>query len=110
MTIYSEPERFGLEIFAEVEKEPDYDFDKFVMWRSVADGALLYATDSGCSCPSPFESFSELDLTLVNRDNFSEFARALWEWNVGYSGYSKVSPVEVAELHSKVWTYLSEQT
>lgn len=61
-TPYDKPERYGLEIVYEDEQEGGYKFDKFVVWRSI-NGSLFYATDSGCSCPSPFE---DLDDTTDN--------------------------------------------
>lgn len=63
--VYYDPEKFGLTIVLECEKEPNYDFDKFVVWQD-AEGNLFYGGDSGCSCPSPFEDFTSLDkLTMA---------------------------------------------
>ncbi|WP_425443263.1 DUF7574 domain-containing protein [Streptosporangium canum] len=39
-----------------------YGFDYTVIWRN-AEGQLLFADDSGCSCPSPFEAHGLADLT-----------------------------------------------
>jgi hypothetical protein len=33
-----------------------------VVWKRLSDGQLLYGTDSGCSCPSPFEGQGVDDL------------------------------------------------
>jgi hypothetical protein len=52
---YGQPEKFGLTMIGEVEfSEPDYSFD-FAIVLADGDGALYWARDSGCSCPSPFE-------------------------------------------------------
>lgn len=61
--MYSSPEHFGLTTFGEIQwGEPSYDFDLTVVWRRNFDGAFVYAEDSGCSCPSPFEGTGIEDL------------------------------------------------
>lgn len=58
---YYSPENFGLTPVAEMSwHEPCYDFDYTVAWTS-EDGTLYWASDSGCSCPVPFEDYSSLD-------------------------------------------------
>lgn len=58
--VYYNPEHFGLTKIAEHDlSEPDYSFDLLVAWKN-GDGIFL-GTDSGCSCPSPFESFGGVD-------------------------------------------------
>lgn len=53
---YYNPEKFGLTKIAEMEwSEPCYSFDMTVAWLD-ANGKLYWGSDSGCSCPSPFES------------------------------------------------------
>lgn len=58
--VYSAPEKFGLTIVAELEKDLSYSFDKLVVWRD-ANGKLYFAGDAGCSCPSPFEDYKSVD-------------------------------------------------
>lgn len=54
--LYHHPEEYDLEVVAEHEfYEPDYSFDLCVVWRQKETGQLWTATDSGCSCPVPFE-------------------------------------------------------
>lgn len=54
--VYVHPEKYGLEIVACVDAyEPDYSFDLFLILREKATGKLFVASDSGCSCPMPFE-------------------------------------------------------
>lgn len=55
MSIYYDPEKFGLEKVHELDLGESYTFDLYVVWRRKSDGALLWGYDSGCSCPSPFE-------------------------------------------------------
>ena len=54
--IYDSPEKFGLEILTVISERGGYDFDLVVVWRRIEDRTLWWAWDSGCSCPSPFES------------------------------------------------------
>ena len=64
--VYYHPEDFGLEIFEEINDDnASYSFDDFVIWRRKEDGRLLFASDSGCSCPAPFEDVSVSDLQLI---------------------------------------------
>lgn len=42
--------------------EPDYSFDLLRVYVRKSDGMILWATDSGCSCPSPFEDVRVSDL------------------------------------------------
>jgi hypothetical protein len=48
VNIYDDPEKFGLQIVAEVEEQSNYSFDKFVVWKD-KHGKLYYKSDSGCS-------------------------------------------------------------
>lgn len=45
--------------------EACYDFHDVVVWRK-ADGSFVWASDAGCSCPTPFEDTTEADLTPVS--------------------------------------------
>jgi hypothetical protein len=66
--IYFNPEKFGLQIVDMVEfSSGAYEFDMTVVWQDVETGALFYAKDHGCSCPSPFEGLERDDLARVPR-------------------------------------------
>jgi len=66
--IYYDPEKHGLRTVGEVEwSEPCYDFNLTVVWQDVDTGAYYYASDSGCSCPSPFEDYDRTNITRVER-------------------------------------------
>jgi hypothetical protein len=59
--IYYNPEKYGLTVVGEIEwSEPCYSFDTTVVWKD-KDGIYYWASDSGCSCPSPFEELNSLD-------------------------------------------------
>lgn len=58
---YNQPEKFGLTPVAEVHWDDEsYQFNFMAVWVD-GNGQLYWATDSGCSCPSPFEDFHSLD-------------------------------------------------
>lgn len=60
--VYSSPEDFGLEEVTEVDWYDDsYGFDLTVVWRHKETGQLYWASDSGCSCPSPFEGYNGIE-------------------------------------------------
>lgn len=60
--VYYSPEELGLEPLGEFEiHEADYSFDIFAAWRDPKTGLFYSASDSGCSCPSPFEDYNSLE-------------------------------------------------
>jgi hypothetical protein len=60
---YQNPEAAGLELVGEVEwSARSYEFDLTAVWRDATTGAFYWASDSGCSCPSPFENTTFDDL------------------------------------------------
>lgn len=59
--IYYSPEKYGLSIVGTIDlSEPDYSFDMLVVWKS-EQGQFWVGTDSGCSCPSPFEEINDVN-------------------------------------------------
>jgi hypothetical protein len=90
---YYDPEEFGLRKVAEVElSEPCYSFDTLAVWAD--DAGLYLGTDSGCSCPTPFENYSgrgdmtgplDIDAALEEASNLKnasyEPTYRLDEWN-----------------------------
>jgi hypothetical protein len=72
---YYSPERVGLKIVGMVEFEPDYSFDMFVVWED-KEGLVYMASDSGCSCPSPFEDIRSIE-DLERIGSYDQFSRAL---------------------------------
>ena len=74
---YYSPEKCGLEIIDELAKEPDYDFEMVIVWKDQQTGKLFWDSDSGCSCPTPFEDVRNLsDLAELNEENFFNFKQA----------------------------------
>jgi hypothetical protein len=103
--IYYWPEEYGLEIIGEVD-DPDacYDFDLIVVWKRKDDGALFYGTDSGCSCPEPFEDFHGVgDLTQITDATFDAFKKDLADHchvsTPGAFNYREVDPAADAKAN-----------
>lgn len=73
--VYHQPESFGLTIIGSLyDPEACYSFNDLIVWEH-EDGRIFYASDSGCSCPSPFEDYTSLDdLELVTLDSWDQFA------------------------------------
>lgn len=99
--VYNEPEKFGLELVAMIER-PDlsYSFDMFGIWRHKDTGAVYYGSDSGCSCPSPWESFTSLD-DLTEARTAAELHKALNEW-AGFYLSSPSPAAYVIEAHATI--------
>ena len=75
VNVYYDPEKSGLEIFKFIDTAGSYEFDMFVIWKKKDDGRLFYATDSGCSCPTPFENCYEID--EITNETLYNFEQAL---------------------------------
>jgi hypothetical protein len=59
--IYYSPEKFGLTVVGVGDEEDmSYEFDTFAVWTD-ENGRYYWASDSGCSCPAPFENYYSLD-------------------------------------------------
>ena len=50
------PEKLGLEMLSVEQPDMSYEFNILCFW-STGDGRVFTAQDSGCSCPTPFESY-----------------------------------------------------
>ena len=58
-------------------REPNYSFDLLAVWRD--ETGFFLGTDSGCSCPTPWESHTAEDLTgPLTLDQAVEESASLW--------------------------------
>lgn len=64
-----------------------YDFYLFGVW--IVDGKGYWTTDSGCSCPSPFEDVCSVD--DLEEGDFAKIMAAYDDYIEGY-GYGEGSP------------------
>lgn len=93
---YYNPEKSGLEKVAELDfSSGSYEFDITAVWvKKDAPGKFYWASDSGCSCPSPFEDFHEIE--QFESGGFKEARNALISRfdSENYGPY-----VKITELH-----------
>lgn len=92
MNLYYSPEKYGLEVVGTIEwSEPNYDFDMTVLWRAKR-GQYWIGSDSGCSCPSPFEDIydvNELDGPYLKADAVRRLKYMIKERKDSYYGYGQ---------------------
>lgn len=97
MNPYYAPEKMGLEILATIEDEPNWDFDIMAIWT---DGSRLYwANDSGCSCPTPFEDYNNLE--SLSSGDVSACLRAIDDFTEGEHYYHNSSRVRNQATRAK---------
>ena len=65
--------------------EPDYSFDYVSFWVRKDNGQILYSTDSGCSCPSPYEEQTVADLKEISLNGIPGLLESLGDRGWGYS-------------------------
>lgn len=97
--VYYNPEEYDLEIIRDVDKSSgSYEFDQFVVWRNIKTNEFYFATDSGCSCPTPFEneSLKTLQKNKFDKHSYSFFETNFDEW--ANSEFSHLAPIEVREF------------
>lgn len=59
--VYYNPEKFGLQLVGDIEWDDySYEFDMTIVLVNDA-GEYFMASDSGCSCPAPFEDFTSVE-------------------------------------------------
>lgn len=97
---YYSPELCGLEIFESIDTAGSYEFDIFCIWKKLDTGDLYWDSDSGCSCPSPFDNSDHgHDLKLINEELFYNFDQAL-------KNHSRIGVGDYLKIKNKVDEYL----
>lgn len=75
---YYHPENCGLGIFESIDTAGSWEYDIFCIWEKLDDKTLWWDTDSGCSCPIPFDnSDNGHDLKPITKDAFFNFEQGL---------------------------------
>lgn len=94
------PRLTGVEPIYELElSEPNYSYDLLGVWRD--ETGFYLGTDSGCSCPMPWENHTKDDLTgPLTLEQAIEESVNLWRPN-------KYVPIEPL-LHALVESYLND--
>ena len=82
------PEKLGLTMLSFEDPNADYDFDIICFWKT-EDGRIYTATDSVCSCPTPFEDYegTTLDEVLQKLERVGSVEQAISSfksWNKNY--------------------------
>lgn len=97
---YNSPELCGLEIFEHLDTADSYEFNKFVIWKKLDDESLWWDTDSGCSCPSPFDiSDNGHDLKQITDDTVYNFDEAL-------KNHSGITAEQYNSIKRKILDYM----
>lgn len=105
--IYYDPSKYGVKLLGYVDLG-SYDWSALGVFQREADGAILWATDSGCSCYG-FLDGEGIDALFPLRSNFAD------EWRKWYreqsSSYGEFSDERDAleKLIREVKQILSEQ-
>lgn len=84
--LYDYPQNHGLELVGDIaDPNLSWEFSIIALWREPATGALYFASDQGCSCPSPFEDCRSLaDLTPLTTETWADFeATVIGQGNYG---------------------------
>jgi hypothetical protein len=97
VNFYYDPEKSGLVTIGEIDwSSGSHEFDLTVVWKRESDGRFVYADDSGCSCPSPFEDTGIDELTVLRRrgglKDFKEYC-AKRQADSPYSGEERSAEV-----------------
>jgi len=84
---YYNPEKFGLTTLSFDEPNMCYEYNIMCFWLT-SNGQIYYKSDSGCSCPTPFELYEGTTqdevLQKLDRIGSVEQAEAVFEsWNNG---------------------------
>lgn len=99
MNIYSSPEKFGLEIVASLDLGGGYDYDIYLVLKK--DGKLYSASDSGCSCYSPFDGVGLDDLEELT---WVQFNADMDNWTT----YNERDKADIDLLRVKVLKLMTE--
>ena len=87
---YENPEDLGLEMLEFYEPNLSYKYNALCFWAT-RTGQVYSASDSGCSCPRPFENYVGVTvddvLPKMERVGSMEQGLRIWDgWNLNYDG------------------------
>lgn len=92
---YYDPKKCGLEKVAELDfSDGCYNFNITAVWTKAGEKKFYWADDSGCSCPSPFENYSEHE--QLESGGFKQIRDHL---NSRFDGDAWGQYVKITELH-----------
>lgn len=70
--------QFDLELVGE-----SWSFNLLSFWVRKSDGQILYGSDAGCSCPTPYEDRRVRDLKEIKLDAIPDLIRRATEYSYG---------------------------
>lgn len=79
MNFYSDYASIGWELLEIGDENLDYEFDILAFWKT-PDGRVFSASDSGCSCPTPFENY-ENEAELERVGSLAQAEQIIDSWN-----------------------------
>ncbi len=90
MNPFYNPDKLDLDLLSFDKSSGSYEYDTICFWAT-KDGLVYTAQDSGCSCPTPFESHDcearEDVLASLERVESVQHAESEFDtWNRGYGG------------------------
>jgi len=85
--IYYNPEKCGLETVATLDEDLSYEFNTLLVVKDKYSGKLFFASDAGCSCPTPFEDYyfkgaDNNNLEELTKSNLENFERQVQDFPV----------------------------
>lgn len=87
---YYNPDKLGLELLSFDEPDMSYEYNTLCFWKT-ENGLIFTASDSGCSCPTPFENYEgetqKEVIQQLERVGTEEQALSIFDsWNKNYEG------------------------
>lgn len=106
--VYYHPEKCGLEIIDSLDEDGlSYEYNTFIAVRHIESGRVFTASDSGCSCPTPFErvhfnSPEDTEMDEVHAYSWNDFVSTVRSWAIGYNDEQRVPKREVDDFIEEV--------
>lgn len=106
------PDKLGLVLYSIDEPNMHYEYNTLDFWAT-SDGRIYSTSDSGCSCPIPFEQYSgrtqdEVVQQLERVENVDHALRLFDSWNQGYiPGVPLVNERERKELQEWIEAHIT---
>lgn len=102
MNPYYNPEKLDLELLSFDEPNMSYEYNTLCFWVT-KEGLIYCASDSGCSCPTPFEEYSgenqkEVIQKLERIGSLEQSLSIFDSWNKGYDNRPYLSIESRKEL------------
>ncbi len=109
---YYNPEKLDLELLSFDEPNLSYEYNTLCFWVT-KDGRVYSASDSGCSCPTPFEGYSSTDQggVTMKLERVATIAHAesiLLSWGKSYDGSSFLSLSDKEKLSEWIKSALAK--